>query len=165
MKQLQVPITEELMFSAKTKAFQEGIHLKTLVALALEQYINTNTNISNISNTTINANTTNTITPNTTNTNITITPNTSNSPITPENDEYYLLRKTEKVGRTLPGASTRSLGTYKWVVFDGCKEHFDINGDPIPIRYTDENGKTWEPDEEELQELSKWLGKPVKIER
>jgi hypothetical protein len=167
MKQLQVPITEELMFSAKTKAFQEGIHLKTLVALALEQYITANTSTTtNTTNSPIinnSPNTDNTVIINNS-TNTSIIDNTKGTSPALLGDDYYLLRKTHKT-KTELGARQYSLGPVTWLILDGSKSHFDINGEPIPFRFTDENGKVWEPDEDELRELSNHLGKPVKIEK
>lgn len=77
---------------------------------------------------------------------------------------YYILRKTARTGKPLKQMAQYQQGTVTWLVLEGCKAHYDADGNPIPFRFTDGNGQLFEPDEDELKELEEYYGKPVIIE-
>jgi hypothetical protein len=99
-----------------------------------------------------------------------ITPNTSHiypgyvNPLT-SNEDCYILRKTAKVGKPETQGRTYNLGPATWVIPEGCRSHFDADGERIPYRFTDENGKVCEPDDDELHFLSIDLGKDIEVEK
>jgi hypothetical protein len=87
-------------------------------------------------------------------------------PPTPQKseDDYYILRKTHKQGK--PEKEMRQLqkGPLVWMVLEGCKAHYDENGESIPFRFTGDDGVVYEPDADDLKEIEEAFGKPVKIE-
>jgi hypothetical protein len=78
---------------------------------------------------------------------------------------FYVLRKTAKLGKRISGSHQYNTGGIFWMILDGCRAHFDADGNLIPFRFTDADGKVWEPDEDEIKELEEYYGKPVTIEK
>jgi hypothetical protein len=88
----------------------------------------------------------------------------TNTNTTVKEKDCYILRKTHKTGKPEKETRQYQCDSIFWLVLEGYKAHFDKNGNPIPYRFTDETGKVWEPDEDELEELKQAFGKPVQIE-
>jgi hypothetical protein len=159
LKQIGIRLEEEIIMKAKKTALDKGFTFQKLVEEALNTYIDNNLTIKQDNNlTSYQSNL------------ITISQDNKlesyqdNKLSIPENDDYYLLRKTHKT-KVEPNPKQYFIGPMSWMIMDGNKAHFDKDGVVIPFRFTDENNKVWEPDEEELQELSEYYGKPVKIEK
>jgi hypothetical protein len=170
LKQIGIRLDEEIIIKAKKTALDKGFTFQKLVEEALTTYIDNKITTSQDNNITIKQDSlittqqSNKLEGYQDNKLETIIDDTKGTSPALLGDDYYLLRKTHKT-KTELGARQYSLGPVTWLILDGSKSHFDINGEPIPFRFTDENGKVWEPDEEELRELSNHLGKPVKIEK
>jgi hypothetical protein len=78
---------------------------------------------------------------------------------------FYVLRKTAKLGKRVSGSQQYNNGGIFWMILDGCRAHFDKDGNVIPFRFTDADGKVLEPDADEIKELEEYYGKPVTIEK
>jgi hypothetical protein len=83
----------------------------------------------------------------------------------PLEQEYdYILRKTAKTGKPEKHYQQYQSGPIFWMTPEGCKGHFDADGNRIPFRYTDEKGKVVEPDDDEMAELIEAYGSNIKVE-
>lgn len=80
-------------------------------------------------------------------------------------DDHYLVRKTAKVGKPLKMMKEFRFDGFTWVLGEGCRPHFDADGHPIPVRFTDEDGAFYEIDEDEIKRLEEHFGLPVKFEK
>jgi hypothetical protein len=185
MKKLQIPITEELMNSAKLHAFQNGTTLKEVVIKALESYITSNTTNTITTNTTpttyntrtkVNTDTTATTTitstsPTTDSTSNTYAPKKYPSPLDDEyqnekKEDFYLLRKPAYRGDVVKESTKFTDGVVEWELLPGSIPHYDADGKLIPFACTMEfnNKLYWPPFENEIEEIAEAYGKPVKIE-
>jgi hypothetical protein len=156
MKQLQVPIEDALMSAAKLHGFQNGITLKEVVAQALTLYLESGQQSTVKTQPKLNQDGPN-ITP--------LVPTQIEEPVQPPVEDFYPIRKTHKVGKPTHSFDTYNVGPVEWYLMDGCRPHYDKDGEVIPFRYTDETGKVLEPSEKEIKALEEYLGKPVTIEK
>jgi hypothetical protein len=83
---------------------------------------------------------------------------------TNDDDLFHILPKTHKVGKPETTMKQYREGALSWMIPEGCCAHYDKNGNPIPFIMTGENGKVFEPDLDELNEMTKYYGKPIEIE-
>jgi hypothetical protein len=154
MKQVNIRLEEELIMKMKIKAITEGISQQELIKQAIESYIDSNIEIKQ---------------PIKLETKQAIKVESEQPSIieTKQEDDdsnYYILRKTHKQGK--PEKEMRQLqkGPLVWMVLEGCKAHYDENGESIPFRFTGDDGVVYEPDTDDLKEIEEAFGKPVKIE-
>lgn len=92
--------------------------------------------------------------------------------IEPEEEEdqsagglFHVIPKTHKVGKPEKMMKQYHEGNVSWMILEGCRAHFDKAGKPIPFRFTGDDGKVWEPDLDDLQELADQYGKTVVVEQ
>jgi hypothetical protein len=170
MKQIGVRLEEELLTKVKKHAKDNKISLQDLISTALDAYISNGVNekITNDNNyvtkeqvekmiqDALVPHAKQEITP-------IIKDKKEVTPI-PTDDLFHILPKTHKVGKPEKMMKQYWEGTLSWMIPEGCCAHYDKNGNQIPFRMTDEKGKVFEPDLDELNEMTKYYGKPIELE-
>jgi hypothetical protein len=172
MKQVNIRLEESLIKKAKHRALEDDCSFQEVLTQALLSYLESGPQ-STVKN------------QDGPNTEIPLVPERIEEPVKPptpyiprtlddilneENDPmderyFYVLRKTAKLGKRISGSHQYNTGGITWLVLDGCRAHFDKDGNVIPYRFTDADGKVQEPDEDEIKELEEYYGKPVTIEK
>jgi hypothetical protein len=158
-KQLAVQILDASFARFEEIKQETGLSNAKLIEMLIDQYTNTNTSASTTEYTTkeevermIQA----ALVPHI-KTELTHIPNN-------DDDLFHILPKTHKVGKPEPMMKQYREGALSWMIPEGCCAHYDKNGNPIPFRMTDEDGRIFEPDLDDLNEMTKHYGKPIEIE-
>lgn len=147
---LQVHLDEELVVALKIYAIQQKRPMKEIVAEALREKIN-----APVPKTLAEKKEMKKKTPKP-------QPKKEEAP-TPVS-QFYTLRKTARVGKPRTEMFQHNFKGFTWLGLEGCRDHFDADGNIIPIRFTGEFGEVCEPEAADLQELSEALGMPVVVE-
>jgi hypothetical protein len=152
MKKLQVMIEDELMETLKIFAVRQGKSLKDIVTESVETHIGLPALVPEPEP-------------------VVSTKNEVIPAIEPEEDDqsmggmFHIIPKTHKIGKPHKQMKQYHEGPVSWMILEGCRSHFDKNDKMIPFRFTGDDGKVWEPDLDEINELSQYYGKPVEMEQ